>query len=349
MAKKTFNHFSDKILAEANYIANNERKVQFRNNSILVYNQYIGERKTPNNQFHSGTEEEQAAYTNEFTAFAKKNLKRTIDILLQITEPQKVKHPITKKLFNHHLSIITLTISSNDILHPTYCYNKLLKPFIQYLTKTKEVKQYIWKMEWQKETDFKGNKKANNGQIHYHITLPNVIHWEEIRNKWNYLQKKNNLLTSYYKEHGHYNPNSTDIHKVYKIKNLQSYLEKEFVKSCQNKDPNKDNYTEEEKKLNYKFWDCSINLKAKKYFNYYLDEKTKNHLYNYIYSTRKECKEIETEYCTIIQWKKKTIKQTLPTHIKENYFNYINSIKNYERKRSTKYKQNTNQPTTIFA
>jgi hypothetical protein len=327
MAQKKYTPLSSISEQYAKFLENNEEKVQYRNNSILIYNQYIGSRKTPNNLFYSGTENEQETYTNTFTSFAKKNLKKTIDILMQITEPQKIKHPLTKKLFTHHLSIITLTISSNKIIHPNTSYNKLLKPFIQYLTKTKNVKHYIWKLEWQKR-----------GQIHYHITMPNVIHWQEIRNKWNYLQKKNNLLNDYYQEHQHYNPNSTDIHKVYKIRNLQSYLEKEFIKSIQNTDPNKSIYTEEEKKLKYKFYDCSNSLKSQKYFSHHLDEQTAAHLYNYIYSSNSFEKYINTDHCQIIQFNKKSIRETLPQHIRDNYFQYLNQIKTYER---AKYNKST--------
>lgn len=317
MAKKQFQHFSNEILSQALTYENLIDKIQFRNQSVLYYTQYLGKRNVTNKFYDSDSEKANEAYTGYFTDSAKKNLKKAIDILLQITEPVYRIHPITKKKFKHHLSVITLTIPNSQVIHPQTAYNNCLKPFLQYLTKTEKVSNYIWKLEFQKR-----------GQLHYHITMPEVIHWKLIRSKWNYLLNKHNYCSEYIEKFGHNNPNSTDIHKVYKIKNIQSYLAKEFIKSIQQFNPNKDKYTEEYSNIQYRFWDCSKAIKGNKYFTLEIDENNAYPLLNYINSNKEKLKEISSEHCCIFQAEEKIIRQIIPVHERENYYNYINDIKN---------------------
>jgi hypothetical protein len=228
-----------------------EPKIQYRNSGFILYNQYIGTKKNnPKLDSRFKTRPENA-YSGTFTLNAKKRLKTTIDTLLQITKPEKKFHPYLKKIVTHQLSVITLTIPDDTLIHPHTAHKNLLEPFIKWLRDTQQVKSYIWKMEWQKR-----------GQIHYHLTLPNMVHLKQIRDKWNYYIKLNNLSDNYYKQHGNYDCNSTDIHKVYKIKNLQGYLEKEFVKSIQNECPHGNFTPLETADKKYKHWDCSLNLKT---------------------------------------------------------------------------------------
>lgn len=124
----------------------------------------------------------------------------------------------------------------------------LLKPLLQWLSKVKGFQFYIWKAELQAR-----------GQVHYHITSNQFIYWKELRDKWNYLQRRAGYLDNYYKKHGHYNANSTDVHKVYNDENISGYLEKYISK------------TQSGAAINGKIWDCSNSLKGKKLFetNYY--------------------------------------------------------------------------------
>lgn len=309
---------------------NNVEFLQYRNSEIILYEQWLGNRNIVNKFNSPNNEKSNKSYTGEFTNSAKRNLKSAIDFLLQITKPTKVKHPTKNKYYLHHLSVITLTIPTSEVIHPQEAYNKVLKPFLQYLTKTENVQHYIWKLEFQKR-----------GQIHYHITLPNVIHWKLIRKKWNYLLNKNNYCKEYIEKYGNNDPNSTDIHKVYKIKNIQSYLAKEFIKSAQQVNPNKDNYTDEYKNISYKFWDSSITLKGNKYFKLEYDADTAFHLYNSIQNNDNLINVINTDFAKIIQFKLNSIKQNIPTNQLENYYQHLEQIKS----KSTK---NKNQQKTIF-
>ena len=223
------------------------QKIQIRDKAALVYthNEWQGKKKASILQLHNMLQARQQAYSGKLSPNTKKRLARAIVLLVQSSKSMKIYNPVIQKMMCHRLSFITLTIpKSSGIIDCKYAYESLLRPFLQWLQKTKKVNTYVWKAELQKSK-----------QLHYHLTTPAFIHYQEIRDKWNYLMRKNNLLENYYKETGHHDPNSTDIHKVNHVKNLANYMLKEFMKSIQNASS-----------VNGKVWDCSENLKGKKYF-----------------------------------------------------------------------------------
>jgi hypothetical protein len=65
----------------------------------------------------------------------------------------------------------------------------------------------------------------------------------------------NGFLSNYLLLHPGQFPNSTDIHSVYKKKDISWYLSKEISKNMQ------------DKKTTGKIWDCSLNIKGKKFFS----------------------------------------------------------------------------------
>lgn len=242
--------------------ADNQIMLSVRNQSIILYNQYIGNRLKNKTTFSSSSINPINTYTGEFTVSAKKNLKKAIEIINILNPKSKKLHPIFKQYFNHSLSFVTLTIPDNTLIHPTTAYQLLLRPFLQYLTKTHNCKYYIWKLEYQKR-----------GQIHYHITTDIVLHWKIIKDKWNYLLDKANLMQDYKNEYQSNSPNSTDIHQVYKINSMVAYMQKEFLKSMQNKSPYDEYIPLLAAGLKYKTWDCTSNIKKVGYFKTELDYK----------------------------------------------------------------------------
>jgi len=197
--------------------------------------------------------------------------------MTQASKPKWIFNHISKQYQYHHISFITLTVSAKKNISTRFGYDHLLKPFLGWLRDTKGVKTYVWKLEFQKR-----------GQVHYHITLPDFIDYNEIRKAWNSLQRKAGLLDDYAREHGHFNPNSTDIHAVNNKRNLANYLVKELAKAVDAKrlhateivnsliqageipeEERKkfiDEYTGDELKADGKCWDCSNNLAGANYF-----------------------------------------------------------------------------------
>lgn len=221
--------------------------LQIRANAILLYNHPLPRHNSNVYQWKKSNMQEvrKKRYSGQLSPSAKKRLAKATTLLVQSAKRRWIYNEVSKRYFYHQLSFITLTVSDpKQKLTGKEAYKKLLSHFLQWLRRTKQCNTYIWKAELQA-----------NGQIHYHITTPCFINWQEIRDKWNNLQKQNGLLDSYFSKTGHYDANSTDIHEVNNIEDTAAYLVKYISKAYQN-----------ETSLGGKVWDCSQNLKINNYF-----------------------------------------------------------------------------------
>jgi hypothetical protein len=306
---------------------------QLRNSSIISY--LLTDYETANNsitntQFQNKTNRIKT-YSGTATKGAKYRMRKAVDTLLQISQPQKILNPITNKLFTHRLSFITLTISSNTKIDDKIAYLQLLRPFLQWLDKTEKVELYIWKAELQQR-----------GQIHYHLTTPSFILHDKIRIKWNYLQRKIGLL----KNNQH--PPSTEIKEAKNIRNIEAYMVKEICKDTIEtfliNEPNQNekalcedlvfgniisgypSQSFNDKTIYSKIWDCSENLKKNPYFTIEINQDNYNEIQQTKASTEYN-KIIQTEHCTIIDLKENYKKEILKNNLKSQYETYINCIK----------------------
>ena len=247
--------------------------LQVRNTSLLYYSvsdTVRSNRSNASTYFGNNDSRESdtlSTYSGNMTRGSVKNIRRAVDIMLQITPTQRIYNPILSKEVDFRLSFITLTVSDNTrFISGKECYEKCLKPFLDWLRRSQKCNTYIWKAERQKATTFDGAIKNSKGQIHYHITCNAFINYDTLRKKWNSLQKEAGYLVPFAEKYKHYNPNSTDIHSVYKVENIEAYLTKYISKA-----PEKmDNESAEEFKarctVDGKVWDCSSNLRGTKYF-----------------------------------------------------------------------------------
>ncbi len=275
-------------------------------------------------------------YKGMLSSGAKKRMAKAITLLVSSSKTKWLFNEVSKRYFYHRLSFITLTVSDpTEKLTGKEAHEKLLSHFLQWLRRTKNVTTYIWKAELQE-----------NGQIHYHITLPNFINYQEIRDKWNNLQRKVGLITnyratmmafhangftvrydlikkwSYSKQKAAYekgikedwqHPNSTDIHSVRKVTDMCAYMVKEICKSVQN-----------ESSIGGKVWDCSDNLKGSKYFSTVCE----NHHIDFIERSIKEKKatQIDGERFTLIKFKDNIEKEVLTKEQYKLYVSFLNLI-----------------------
>jgi hypothetical protein len=248
-------------------------------------------------------------YSGTMTVHTRKRISRAIDMLLQLSPEMKKLNPVTNKVIKHRLSFITLTVANNKkMLTAKQAYKKLLAPFLRYFRDTEVMTTYIWKAELQQR-----------GQIHYHITTPSIIAHDAVRKNWNKQQQKAGLLKDYFKEHNHYNPNSTDIHAVSHINDFGKYLAKEFCKTMQNETP-----------TTGKLWDCSLNIKGAKYFSTDIDKATARN----ILQAHKlgHLKTLELEKCTVLKLKHMK-SYSLLTPVDKKLFNeYLKSLSNKKNK-----------------
>ena len=206
---------------------------------------------------------------------------KALDYLLYLSSEKKVFNRLTRKTFKFKIAFITLTLSSQQIHSDNEIRNKLLNQLLTELRTIYNVENYIWKAEKQK-----------NGNIHFHILVDKFIPWWELRNRWNRIQNKLGYVDRYQqkmkkkfkngfkvdkslektwsakKQYESYkcniatdyqNPNSVDIHSLYKIKNIKNYLGKYISKNV----TIDENTTESEKKkllVEGRIWGCNQEL-----------------------------------------------------------------------------------------
>jgi hypothetical protein len=315
-------------------------RLQFRNSTIIKYNQPEFDKnckKSINlNTFSESNNNN--AYSGTTTIATQKRIRRSIDILLQLSPTQIIYNPIIKKHHKFKINFMTLTISSRVIIEHKLAYKHLLRPFLQWLDKTKKIDTYLWKAELQKRM-----------QIHYHITTNVFIPMTEIREKWNYLQRKLGLINN------EDNPPSTEIKSVKNINNIEHYLAKYIAKDdSESKEKNRSNdlielvnneallgnmlschtiTTFNDYSIDGKVWDCSKNIKSNNYYT--VDENETitsileaNCIDNYV------AKLIITPNCSIIKMKENYITKVLSKEYINDYNNYISSVKSCNKFRS---------------
>lgn len=206
---------------------------------------------------------------NELSQHSVKRLRRAINFMIYTTKEKEIKgkqiitksqnytteyekgttHPQPVK---HRLSMITLTLPSAQVHDDETIKSKCLNQFLTEIRKNHKIEDYIWKAE-----------KQENTNIHFHILINKYIHHAKIKTTWNRIIDKLGYVETYQKnqiaffengfrmsenpkdkrseaqqraayETGKLNnwtqPNSTDIHALYKVKNAGAYLTKYLAK-----------------------------------------------------------------------------------------------------------------------
>ncbi len=205
---------------------------------------------------------------------ASQRLTNSVNWLVASAKSKSVYDKISSKRFSFKINFITLTLPSTDHKCTDHQFKKvLLHNFINTCRHKFGLKNYVWKVETQ-----------SNGNIHAHFTTDSFIHWKDLRSVWNRILIKNNLMDSYTEKHAcmslaqyskEYNsngkkskaqilkaynfgtssswqsPNSTDVHAVWKVKDIAAYLATYMAK----KDDGR-------RLIKGRLWGCSQNLSA---------------------------------------------------------------------------------------
>lgn len=226
--------------------------LQVRSYGLLAYDKrewHYKPRKdrTPHKQDNSHsnkftTDSPNNQYTGSLTPYAKRRLKRAIQLLTASAMEKEAPNFKTGKTFKFKVNFVTLTlpapqgnISDRDIK------KQCLDPWIKRMRRKHKLNNYVWRAERQK-----------NGNLHFHLITDTWIHYEKIRNDWNSVLNFFKFIDKFEEKHGHRNPNSTDVHAVWKVKNLTQYFIKYMTKGDKEGD-----------KIEGKIWDCSKALKTK--------------------------------------------------------------------------------------
>ena len=210
--------------------------LQVRSDSILFYE--VSERPR---RYEHDKMTAKSSYSGLMQYHTRKRVVKAVDMLLQRSPNRVIWNPVVKKNHDFRIGFCTLTIPAQKPVSAKFAHANLLQPFLRTARRKWGVSDYLWKAELQER-----------GQLHYHISWNKFVDLTSIRNEWNNRLRKFRLTDEYAMKYGHHHPNSTDIHAVWKVRNLKAYLAKYIAKEEQNRTA-----------LNGKIWDCSRELKRK--------------------------------------------------------------------------------------
>lgn len=205
---------------------------------------------------------------------AVRRLTNAINWLVTSASTKYVYDKKTNKRYNFKINFITLTLPTIDHgITDHYFKSKLLHGFINQCRVKYGLKNFVWKVEAQK-----------NGNIHAHFTTDTFIHHADVRRTWNKILSKHGLIDKYQQKHigmsldeyvttysnngkrsidrlktAYYNgiesnwtnPNSTDVRSVVNVKNIAGYLAKYMVKKEVGR-----------REIKGRVWSCSYNLSS---------------------------------------------------------------------------------------
>lgn len=287
--------------------------MQIRHKSVIMYEESLYAKRYCNNRnVWRWKKLNEKAYSGMMTAGIRKRMTKALNVMLQVTKGKMIHNEVTGFWQWHQLSFVTLKISKPGVTG-RQAYDDVFNHFLDWLTRTKGVDLYVWKLEGPK--------------MHYHITLPDFIHWKDIRDVWNQLQRKAGYLDDYASEYKHYNANSTDIHEVKGVNDLSAYIVKAFAKSLEaaelwrrrNDGSKKDadimaemgKDLQNEEAADSKIWGCSEKLSAASYVKFIME--TIHH--NLIAQLKGEQKITESRDDKTYRWVKWTFTDSSPPEI----------------------------------
>jgi len=195
-------------------------------------------------------------HAGKVSVHAKRKISKAIEYLLFLSREKELPDTYNGRNYKFRLAFITLTLPSKQVHSDQEIKEQCLNQFLIEARKKWNVKNYLWRAEKQK-----------NGNIHFHILVDKFIPWSVLRDSWNRIINKLDYVSNYRDEMRRFHdggfkvrqdlikqwdyksqikaynsqkvkdwnsPNSTDIHSVHKVKNIQAYVSKYCTKDEQN-------------------------------------------------------------------------------------------------------------------
>lgn len=217
----------------------------------------------------------------ELSKAAQKNIQEKITWLHHLSKQRTVVTSKNKTINAFRLSFVTLTLPAQQFHTSQEITQKALHQFITVLTERHGLKNYVWRLEYQK-----------NGNAHYHIATDLFLDYDLLLNVWNgaisklgyidkyreqmaslslqdYLKKYANQENSNYKENAKRyfkgksenwsRPNTIDVKCVTNNKNVAYYISKYFIKKDNSTIP-ANAYERDNDSGNMRLWYCSQSL-----------------------------------------------------------------------------------------
>ena len=150
---------------------------------------------------------------------AKSRINQGIDWMLYLANEKTFQGFKSNRKYKFRVNFVTLTLSSKQVHTDQEIKNQLLNQFLIEARVRWKVGMYLWRAEPQ-----------NNGRIHFHILTDKFIPYKELKNTWNRIQDKLGYVQRAPDFKKGWNPNSTDVHSVRKVRKLGAYLAKYCTK-----------------------------------------------------------------------------------------------------------------------
>lgn len=282
--------------------------VSIQHKKLVTYSMPVERRSTNRyNLANLRSDVDKLAYkTGKLSHGAKKRLKASIELLIDISPKKWFTVPSTGKRFQFQITFLTLTLSSpqSNITDKTIV-KTLLEPLLQSLRRKYKCKSYVWRAEKQK-----------NGNLHFHITTNQYIPYDQIRDDWNRIQNKLGFIDQFERIHNHRNPNSTDIHSVRGIRDLARYMVKYMSKDVP-----------ENQIVHCKQWDCSKDLKIRENIAIEIDSGVHGQLCDIMNS--KGVRTHVGERYMIIEMRGFDIRQIIPEEWKQLYRSFLQRVRDF--------------------
>lgn len=319
--------------------------LQVRPTMLLVYDTYLDRsysyNSKPPKQFDRFANIDKAAYSGQLSLHAKKRLSKALNLLVAISRPKSVFNPSTGKQYQFRVNFVTLTLpAAQRSVSDRELKKHVFDPFIKSMKYKHGLRSYVWRAE-----------RQFNGNLHFHITTDTFLPLTSIRDQWNRYLSRFHFIDEFQTNHGHDQPNSTDVHSVHKIDNIAAYMVKYMSKDPVEhlievnakriskglaaidpdlhpfrKDPNQPKW---DQPIEGKVWDCSSNLKTKHRCEMHMDSGSNDELSFVLkYPNTDYC---ETDHCFIISLKSGRMESVLPPRLKRQYLDYLGTVRNYRR------------------
>ena len=206
---------------------------------------------------------------------ASRRLINAVNWLVASAKAKTIYDKSTGKSYSFKVNFVTLTLPTTDHEITDHHFKSvLLHNFINTCRASHNMRNFVWKVETQK-----------NGNIHAHFTTDTFIHWRKLRDIWNKILSEKGIIGKYQSRHaamsfedysseyaaqyngdterikraydqgvasGWTDPNTTDVHAVWKVDDVAGYLSKYMGKN-----------EADRREIKGRLWSCSYSLSSK--------------------------------------------------------------------------------------
>lgn len=282
--------------------------VSIHPNKINLYSEVYWHKSRPPREKAQHLISHDKKHNGKVSVHAKRKVNKAVDYLLFMANDKFLPDTAHGRNYRFKIAFITLTLPAHQVHSDNVIKSECLNQFLVEARRYWQVKNYIWRAE-----------KQRNGNIHFHILVDKFIPWSELRDRWNRICNKlgyvdryrtqmrqfhdgdfkarRDLLQSWsYKQQvkayqkGKANdwnsPNSTDVHSLYKVNQIASYILKYIGKD------------EKHGVINGRMWGCNFELSHIKGGQTVADNRVSDEIQ--IILTCRRSKKYVGEYFTVI-------------------------------------------------